>query len=334
MTILKINLLCKSFSFAVASVLTVLVLPGFAFAAAPTTIANKPASNQSIVISPFLSETKILTTDKSKDVSINLTNNTGKTQSFVVTALDFGSLNDSGGVLFAGKTDDKLVHKYGLASWLHLPQDHITLESGKSTKVQATIVNKTTLGPGGHYAAIIMTVDNPTNAGSQTVSVKQKISALVFATKVGGEVYDLRLTNIQHDGDWRQLPKLITLNFKNTGNVHIVPRGTVRLVSPSGHVISQGVVNDASAYVLPETTRQMVVQTESVSNHGWEPGTYQLQVNYRYDGYDRFASKTINLRYYNFTGIAFVCLMVFVLIVVGFKHQRSRSRSAAKTTAS
>jgi hypothetical protein len=175
-----------------------------------------------------------------------------------------------------------------------------------------------------------MTVDNSAGKGNQTVSVKQRISALIFATKVGGEIYDLRLTKIQHDSTWRQLPKNITLDFKNTGNVHVVPRGTVRLISPSGHVVSHGVINEASAYVLPETSRQLIVQTESVSNHGWEPGTYKLQVDYRYDGYDQFASKTLNLRYYNFIGIAFICVVGFVLTLAGFKLLRSRSQPTAK----
>jgi hypothetical protein len=319
-------------------VLLALLLPSFAHAAITTPTTRTGASakmdspDQSIIISPFLSETKILAADPSKDVSVNLVNNTGRTQSFVITALDFGSLSESGGVVFAGNTNDKLIHKYGLATWLRLPKDHITLSSGQSTSVQATIVNEPTLGPGGHYAALIMTVVNAASAGTETVSVKQKISALIFATKVGGEVYDLRLTKIQQDGSWRQLPKIITLDFKNTGNVHVVPRGIVRLISPSGNVVSRGIINEASAYVLPETSRQLVIQTESVSNHGWEPGTYKLQVDYRYDGYDKFASKTIDLRYYNFIGIAFLCLVVFVLVVAGLKLRRHRSQSSIENT--
>lgn len=317
--------------------IVVTALCGLLFLAPPVEAAQSTAPaiaapDQSVVVSPFLNEVQIAATDTSKDVSINLTNNTAAAQTYTIAVVDFGSLNESGGIAFAGNTDDKLVRKYGLANWLRLPRDRVSLKAGESTKIQATVVNETSLGPGGHYAALVVSIDNADAVGQQTVSVQQKISALLFATKVGGEVYDLKLTNIQKDGDWRQLPKIITLDFKNTGNVHVVPRGVVQLIAPGGKTISKGVINEASAYVLPETTRQFVVQTEPVSNQGWRPGTYTLRVDYRYDGYDTFASKLIAFRYNNLSGFGFIIVLLILTIYTGYRLRQRRARTAAPST--
>lgn len=284
-----------------------------------------------IVISPFLSEAKILANEATKNIHINLTNNTGSKQEFNITALDFGSLQDTGGLVFAGDTADKLTRKYGLANWLRLPQESLSLEAGQTVILTATIVNEATFGPGGHYAAIIMSVKNSSGDDGATVTVQQKISALIFATKVGGEIYDLRLEKILPDGNWRQLPKNISLRFKNTGNVHVVPRGTVKLIAPGGSVISKGIINEASSYVLPESSRQLIVQTESVGSMGWSPGTYKVQVDYRYDGYEQFASKSLTIKYYNIIGLTAFMIFLFAILYGAYKYWRLRHSPGRNT---
>lgn len=306
----------------------------FVLLVAPTARAAQPnaqPNDRAIVVSPFLQETKILPTDVTKDVSVKLTNNTKLKQSFKISVLDFGSLKETGGVVFAGDGANTLTKKYGLANWIKLATDELTLAPGQSTKLQATIENEPSLGPGGHYAAVIMTVDSPSVKGQDKVSVKQKISSLIFASKTGGEVYDLRLDSVKHDGNWRQLPKITTLQFRNTGNTHVVPRGVVKLIAPSGSVASQGIINEASAYVLPETSRQLPVQMLSIGSYGWQPGTYHLQVDYRYDGYTRFASKSATLRYFNIPGLVAIAFGIILFAYVEYKLLWQNRRKKNKT---
>jgi hypothetical protein len=98
--------------------------------------------------------------------------------------------------------------------------------------------------------------------------------------------------------------------------VHLVPRGTLRLLDPSGHVVSTGVINEASAYVLPETSRQVAVQPQGKGTTGWLPGKYTVVVDYRYDGRTAFAHKTYTFTYFNPIGIvaALVGLLLFAYL--------------------
>jgi hypothetical protein len=295
---------------------TLVVILAFA-AAVPG--ANAATQSKTITISPFLTEVQVGPGETSKDITISLTNTTDKSQIFAISAVDFGNLNETGGLAFAGTNTKAFTQKYGLAQWLRLPVDHLTLPAGQTTKLQATIANDETLGPGGHYAAIIMSVDSRTGGNSDSVNVQQKISALVFATKLGGEVYDMRLSKIEDDGNWLRLPELFTITFKNTGNVHLVPRGTLKLIAPNGKTVSQGVVNEGSAYVLPETTRQIVVQTAGISRNGWLPGKYTVEVDYRYDGRVQFATKSYRFTYLNIAGIVGFALVAGVIVFFAFK---------------
>ncbi len=185
--------------------------PAYATAPLPTPVAPAARAtnvhpNRGIVISPFLTDTKIQPSDTTRDVSVTVTNDTAKEESFTISSLDFGSLNDTGGIVFAGNDADKLTQKYGLASWLQIPNNRLTLLPGASSVVSAYIENQPSLGPGGHYAALVLAAETPNATSGGSVSVKQKISALIFATKVGGEVYDMKLGSVQHDGSRRNLP--------------------------------------------------------------------------------------------------------------------------------
>jgi hypothetical protein len=283
------------------------------------------ASTNTITISPFLSEVQIQPDDTSKDIAISISNTTGERQSFDVSAVDFGSLGATGGLAFAGGNVKAFTQKYGLAQWLHLSTDHLNLEPGKSTVLIASVLNDETLGPGGHYASIILTVAGHNDSDdTDTISVQQKISALVFTTKVGGEVYDMHLSSAVWEKSWLHLPDLFTLTFGNNGNVHVVPRGRLKIIAPNGKVVSQGTVNEGSAYVLPETSRQVAVQTQKISSDGWRPGRYKVTVDYRYDGHAGFASKSYTFVYVNPIGIAAVLLALIVGCYVVYRLLKTR----------
>ena len=284
-----------------------------------TLAASKPA----ITISPFLSEVKFSSSDATKDFDVNITNNSTNTKDFTLSVLDFGSLNESGGVVFAGSNVNKLINKYGLAHWLQLSTNDVSIEPGKTATITATIINNENLQPGGHYTAIVAALTNPDPTRMNEISINQKLSSLILATKVGGEKYDLKLQQIEAKGSLFHLPKSVTLHFNNPGNVHVIPRGTVRIVSPSGKVVSRGVINEDSSYILPETSRQLSVDLTSIGFRSLWPTLYHVEINYRYEGVDQFAHKSQRLYFVNVPGIiglGFV-LYTFVWVVLRNWHR-------------
>jgi hypothetical protein len=284
--------------------------------------ARAASQKPTITISPFLRDVSFSSSEQTKSFPITITNNSSsEIISLHLSIIDFGSLNDSGGIVFAGSNLSNIIEKYGLANWLQLSTDSVTLDPGQKTDITATIIDDDTLKPGGHYAAVIATVDKPDPSLSDQISINQKLSTLILAKKIGGEKYNLNLNAITPQNGKMHLPKSVVLNFKNPGNVHIVPRGTVKIISPSGKLISKGIINEESSFVLPETSRQLLVDMKEQSSAGIWPAFYNVQVDYRYDGIAQYAHKEQLLYFVNLPGIL---LIVFIVSILGLFAWRYR----------
>lgn len=291
-------------------------------------VAAQPTSQVTIV--PFLQSVRVESNEATKTIDLTLINKSSTTQSLHLSVLNFGTLNETGGLVFSGNNASSLAKKYGLASWLRLSVSDLTLQPNQSSTVQATIINDVSFAPGGHYGAVVASVNTKDDIDGNKVNVKQELSSLIFVTKVGGEKYDLSLKGVKYDVGWGKLPSQIVLRFKNTGNVQVVPRGIVKIVSPRGNTVSQGTINEASSYVLPETYRQLPVSLKTVAKEGLWPRFYRLDVYYRYEGINSFTAKSYTLYLVNWAAIVvFVALLtlVAILIIKAWKYEmRRRSR--------
>lgn len=303
----------------------------FSFMLVGTIQEATAASNGSITISPFLKEIRFTANEPTKEFSVSLTNNTKITQEFSLNALDFGSLNETGGIVFAGSNSNSLINKYGLANWLTLGTQSITIEPGKTATIPVAIINDVSMKPGGHYAAIVASVRTPETSSSNVIGVNQKLSSLIFATKMGGEKYDLTLKDIDVSGGIFKLPSQVKLRFYNPGNVHIVPRGIVKIISPNGTVVSQGVINEESSYVLPETTRQLTVEMNDIGSVGLWPALYRVQVDYRYEGFETFARKEKTVYFMNLVSLVLILLVIGGGLYYALKvHHKTAKKSSKK----
>ncbi|MBC7546803.1 hypothetical protein H7171_03600 [Candidatus Saccharibacteria bacterium] len=288
----------------------------------PTT-AVSAAPLQGITLSPFLQPVEINPGDTSKTFTLTITNNMLSAQQLHLSPQDFGSLNDSGGILFAGNAE--YSQKYGLTSWLTLATNSVLLEPGESKAVDVTIDNRSSLQPGGHYGAVIASIDSESIKGSNNVQISQQLTSLILVTKHGGEHFDLSLKDIAPNGNWLHLPNTVRLRFQNPGNVHVIPRGVVSLKNSAGQVVARGVINDDSNYVLPETYRQIYVKLTPVKTGIQLPGPYTVSVDYRYDGLAVTRNKTIGLRFAGLKIYLVFILIVGLLIVVGFRRYKRRN---------
>lgn len=299
---------------AVLAALTVLV---------PSVPAAAAAKPQGISITPFEQQIKLTGTDTVKSFTITLANHTRNLQEINLSARDFGSLNDTGGIVLEGNSP--YTQKYGLASWLSLEKDTVDLNPGESADVLVTINNRSSLSPGGHYGAVVATIGSLEPSAGNRVAITQQLVSLVLADKVGGEHYDLKLDSLTHNGNWLRLPTSATLRFQNPGNVHVVPRGTVELVSPGGTVVARGIINDESAFVLPETFRELIVPLKAVRHAPPLPGVYRLRVNFRYEGITRTAEKTFTLNFIDLGLYVLAGALILAAVWFGFRYWRKRT---------
>lgn len=253
--------------------------------------ASAATGGTGLVVSPAFAQVVVPADKPSVQYALKLTNRNPTDQNFRLSVVDFGALDEQGGVAFLGTPASELVHKYGLASWMVLEKNAVFVSAGATMEVLVTIDNRATLAPGGHYGAVLATaVDDAGQPASQQVGVKQVLSSLVLAVKDGGQQVDLRLASQTSAAGWVRLPGRVELRFQNGGNVHVVPRGVVEVKDPVGRVVERAAINEASGVILPESFRRYRVGLLG-TKVAWLPGRYSLTTTYRYDGTE--ATKTL-----------------------------------------
>ena len=257
------------------------------------------AESQGFIISPAFQNIVLRAGQAQSQYTLQLTNTTPNDQNFRLSAVDFGSLDESGGVAFLGSATNELEHRYGLAAWMSLGASSVFVASGKSEQVSVSIANRASLAPGGHYGAILATAVTDTGkdkVGDPRVNLRQVLSSLVLLTKDGGISANLKLTDQIVKQSYLRFPGLIVQRFQNSGNIHLVPRGTVVIKDPAGRIVARGALNDGSATILPESFRRFNTPVIKLTS-AWLPGKYQVVTNYRYDGTETTKSLTTSFWY-------------------------------------
>lgn len=247
------------------------------------------AETKDFLLSPLFHEVAFESDDTEKEVNVEIANRTNTDAEFFLSAVDFGALDESGGVAFLGGTGD-FERRYGLASWIRLPTNRLVLPAGETETVSIAIENKESLSPGGHYGAVAFQLENPSGEKSNTslVAVRSSFASLFFVKKTGGGVMKLEYADIQNIGkDALGIPEKVSLRFRNSGNIHLVPRGVVTVRDPWGRAVRKGVINEESGRILPESYRTYGVSLKKVAS-AFLPGRYTISVEYRYDGSEGF----------------------------------------------
>ena len=278
-------------------------------------------------VTPFYSSIAMYAGDQEKDIAITFTNKSNFEASFSLTAMDFGQADESGGISFFNLPSD-YIRRYGLASWIVLDRDVIAMGPGETETVNVTIDNRDNLSSGGHYAAIVAKMQeniSPDGSGPN-IALEPSFASLIFLKKEGGERNGLVLNDYEIRKKGSGEAESVRLRFQNTGNTHIIPRGTIRFLDPLGRVISQGVINRESAYCMPETFRNFAVNLENEQS-AFLPGKYTIVIKYRFEGKDDFEYRQSSIFYFPKNAIILlvavgVLLVMFAWIVLKLKKKR------------
>lgn len=280
-------------------------------------------SARGITITPFLQKISLADFEATKTFTVQVTNHTASLRNFTVTAADFGSLNETGGIAFIGLHND-YSQQHGLSNWLTINKMDFSLKAGATTTLTGTVHNDSSLPPGGHYGALLINEVTGGKRASDSVSTNPTVSSLIFADKLGGEKYDLHLTSFHQNGNWFHLPSSVSLRFYNPGNVEVTPRGTIDLLDSGNHLVKRGIINEDSGIALPGSYRQMHVDVAAVTPTGWWPAHYTLAIHYRYDGTTQTATKQIKVLYWNLPHLFLLLILLTGVIAAGHQIYRLR----------
>lgn len=290
-------------------------LPSTGFAAATKAVRPGTSKKGGVTISPAFQQISLSADQSSQTFDFTVTNNSSEAYEFALSVVDFGSLDDTGGVLFAGNAEKQLSYRYALSPWVTLEKDRVVVAARATEKIPITIVNKESLTPGGHYGAVLVTPTDTGSGSDRKVQIDQVASSLLFVKKLGGEVYKLDLKSADVRTHFFGLPGSVEMRFQNSGNVHVIPRGLTVLTDPRGHVVKRGVINADSGILLPESFRHVSVPLEAVGK-AWMPGRYTLTTTYRYDDVTATRSVKTSFVYLNILSIVLLVLVLSLLLVL------------------
>lgn len=286
-----------------------------------------------ITVSPAIINLDLQKDQLTNSFNVSLTNNTNTPVTLTISSVDFKSLNDSGGLTFIGSNVAEATRKHALAAWITTPTESVTIAAKQTTKIPIVIENRTDLGPGGHYAALLYTIsDVGTASGPTKVNVNEVASTLVFVRKLDGAQFGINLNKFRVRFSWFHLPTNIDLNFVNTGNIQVVPRGLITVVGPSSKEASRGQINTDSALVLPNNTRLYRTALFGTGST-WLPGTYKVHVSYHIDGFDIMQSADSSFTFVNLPLIFEIILGIFLLRLMRQKLMHRKTRKAPRKSA-
>lgn len=289
--------------------------------------ANATAAQSGITISPAFQMVTVASGSAEQPVSFKITNNRPVSQSLSFAVRDFNTLNESGGLFFVGTNPTALQKKYGLAKWIELPAAHVDVAAGQTIKINASVLNLPDLSPGGHYGALMISLGNGASSGK--VGLQPIASSLLFVTKPEGATHDLSLSNVNYSRSLFKLPSHVSLRFQNTGNTHVVPRGSVYVKDSRGKLISKGIINEASNVILPQTFRRLNVQLNQI-NKPSAVGKYNLRVDFRIDGLDQFRGYQASFWHVGAAAIIVVVVVVLIAAALAAKLLKPRLKSLKK----
>lgn len=247
--------------------------------------------------------------------SLEVGNTTEEPIVFRLEFIDFGSLDESGGIAFLGEESD-VEKRYGLTPWLSAERDVVTVFPGEKETIRLSVMNRESLSPGGHYGAVLFRAEKEGGTerdADSIVSVRSNVSALLFVRKIGGEIQHLEYRDTVIRTDRLGVPDTVSERFQNSGNVHLTPRGIAVVHDPLGRVVRRGVLNEESGIILPESYRMYPIVLKTIGR-AFVPGFYTVSVTYRYDGEENFIDIPSE-RVFSWN-LAF--LWVICLLIVGF----------------
>lgn len=145
------------------------------------------------------------------------------------------------------------------AAFLSYNPDSFRLAPGAWIDFPLEIKVPVTLVPGGYYGALLFQFIEESSTENGTISVLGKVGPILLLSVIGpvratAEFVELRALG-RGGGIFDHLPQSASFTLKNTGDVHVVPHGTLTITNWWGRTRERVEVNVADRVLLPGWTR-------------------------------------------------------------------------------
>lgn len=227
---------------------------------------------------------------ESKDIFLTIINNEKFTQTVVPEFQTYISHDNSGYPIAKNlKKDDPR----NINSWISFEEEKSFIKAASERSIKVTIKAPENAEPGGRYGALIY---GPVLDSKSGISFRTRVASLLLITVKGDEKFDGEIKSFSLKNDEMLSDKSVsfTVDFKNDGNIHTAPRGTITIYDEKEEKIlnifsffeSDGEekfensipVNPYSNYVLPNISR--IYESTWINNI--KEGSYNAKLNFTF----------------------------------------------------
>jgi len=171
-----------------------------------------------------------------------------------------------------------IAEKSDLATWFEIDYP-VTLNSLEGKNIPFTLRVPKDASPGGHFAVIWWSASSP-EAGQ--VSIVTRAGILVYLT-ISGEIKEqgqiLEFTTQNKKKFFGNPPINFAINFENTGNVHLKPKGEIQIKNIFGGTKAIIDVNKKDMSILPQSRKTL---NEEWNFSGFVFGPYKANLKLVY----------------------------------------------------
>jgi len=281
------------------------------------TLKTYAADKTNISISPLIFD--LSTNPGDSTTNELLIRNSGKEPMMIsVEAQDFVAKGEEGDISLTEKST------YSLASWVQTDSQKFVLDGGQNKRVKFIIRVPYNAEPGGHYASVYAHISPTLNNAQSGTGIGQKIGALVLL-KVAGPVKENAIVETfkTTKGNYSKGPVDFDIRIKNTGSVHLKPKGVIAITNIFGKKVAD--VQTEQKNVLPGAIRHMKSEWKNTPRFGKYTAT--LLSYYGTDNKQLTAATTFWIIPWKTILIWAIIVLVFIVLIY---FGRDRIKNASK----
>lgn len=243
---------------------------------------------------------------------VTLSNSSGSKVSIKAGAKDFVAAGEEGKPRFVSEEQSP----WSMSRWIKARPARFELQPGERRKIRVIIKVPKDAEPGGHYAAALFS--STPSKGGQT-GVVARLGSLILLRVPGKIVEKGRITSLIVPRLIERGPIDIRLRFENEGNVHIKPKGKLRIWRLRGR--ETAALDVGGENVLPKSTRLFETKWKKVPS--W--GIFMVQGRLKYGAKERFAASSKTILFVMPWRLILFVLTIFLLgLILGLMVRRRK----------
>ena len=209
-------------------------------------------SSAGVRISPAIIEDRLdLATEKTYTITIE--NTSSIDQAYYLSARNIIGVQDGGVPIFSAAGTE--TNELEISSWINLSQTRLEVPVGGAETVSFTIKVPEVAAPGGHFGAVIVSVEPP-EIRSTGAAIGYEV-ANIISIRLPGEAQEEARIRQFSTSKFVYGSKNVDFEVKieNLGNTLIKPMGPLVIKSMFGNKVADLMFNDSRAAIFPKTTR-------------------------------------------------------------------------------